>query len=439
MYDVFISYRRDGGFETARLIYEHFTNVMGLKVFFDLEELRSGKFNIKLYTAIDESENFILVLPKNALDRCNNEDDWLRLEIAHAISKDKNIIPLILNNFTWPDFLPENISDLPKFNGVTLNREYFEASMAKLISMLRGISITSNGIFRSSNQERRENPYRFLSDRERHRLYVQQQLMTSFDNEVYKNIQTTYKNLYILDVGSSNGDLIMNRLGNGSNVEKLVGLEYNEDVVKSANETYGVPGKIQFFNIDIESSKFCNQLKEIMDEQGITGFNVINISMVLLHLKTPYKLLKNIRQFLTKDGLLVIKDIDDGYNIVYPDEKGEFNRVMEICSRNETSGYRKSGRQIYTLLCRAGYKNIKLEKLGLTTIGMDYDEREAVFETYFSFVLSDLLIMKNRYPNDKRIANDYEWYSKNYEELEEKFHDNNLFFSLGFMLFTAQK
>lgn len=439
MYDVFISYRRDGGFETARLIYEHFTNAMGLKVFFDLEELRSGKFNIKLYNAIDESENFILVLPRNALDRCNNEDDWLRLEIVHAINKDKNIIPLMLNGFVWPDSLPECLADLPKFNGVTLNREYFDASMAKLVSMLRGINITSNGIFRNSNQERRENPYLTLSDRERHRLRVQQQLMTSFDSEVYDRIKTIYEKLYILDVGSSSGDLIMDRLGKCDKVEKLIGLEYSEEVVQNANSTYGVPGKIQFYNVDIESQEFCSRLKEIMTEHGIEGFNVINISMVLLHLKTPYKLLKNIRQFLTKDGLLVIKDIDDGYNIVYPDEKGEFNRVMEICSRNETSGYRKSGRQIYTLLGRAGYKNIKLEKLGLTTIGMDYDEREAIFETYFSFVLGDLLIMKNRYPNDRRIANDYEWYSQNYEDLEEKFHDTNLFFSLGFMLFTAQK
>ena len=439
MYDVFISYRRDGGFETARLIYEHFSNVFGMKVFFDLEELRSGKFNLKLYSAIDESENFILVLPKGALDRCVNEDDWLRLEILHAMQKEKNIIPLMLNGFTWPDNLPDCLADLSKYNGVTLNREYFDASMTKLVSMLRGVNITTNGVFRKQNQERRENPYHYLSDEERHRLYVQQELMKSFDREVYDRIKSAYDKLYILDVGSSSGDLIMDRLGRHEKLEKLIGIEYSEEVVKAANDAYGEENRIAFYNVDAESQQFPARIKEIMAEQGIEGFNVINISMLLLHLKTPYKLLKNLRQFLTRDGIIVIKDIDDGYNIVYPDEKGEFNRVMEICSRNETSGYRQSGRQIYTLLGRAGYNDIKLEKLGLTTIGMDYDEREAVFETYFSFVLGDLLIMKKRYPNDKRIANDYEWYSTTYEELEEKFHDNNLFFSLGFMLFTARR
>ena len=74
MYDVFISYRRDGGFEMARLLYEHLKSA-GLNPFFDLEELRSGQFNVKLYSAIDDSANFLLVLPPQSLDRCRNDDD----------------------------------------------------------------------------------------------------------------------------------------------------------------------------------------------------------------------------------------------------------------------------------------------------------------------------------------------------------------------------
>ena len=57
--DIFISYRRDGGYAMARLLYECFRNV-GLSVFLDLEELRSGQFNTKLYEAIDCCENFVL-------------------------------------------------------------------------------------------------------------------------------------------------------------------------------------------------------------------------------------------------------------------------------------------------------------------------------------------------------------------------------------------
>ena len=136
--DVFISYRRDGGYALARLIYEwlHRENIT---VFLDLEELRSGPFNEKLYSAIEDSQNFVLILPSHALDRCSNQDDWLRLEIEHAIKYKKNIIPIMVDGFEFPKALPSSMQVLPFFNGVQISREYFDASMVKLISMLQGI------------------------------------------------------------------------------------------------------------------------------------------------------------------------------------------------------------------------------------------------------------------------------------------------------------
>ena len=102
--DVFISYRRDGGFAFARLLYECLQKE-GISTFLDLEELRSGAFNTKLYEAIDASENFVIVLPPNSLDRCVDENDWVRLEIEYAIKKKKNIVPILVNGFTFPKSL----------------------------------------------------------------------------------------------------------------------------------------------------------------------------------------------------------------------------------------------------------------------------------------------------------------------------------------------
>ena len=161
--------------------------------------------------------------------------------------------------------------------------------------------------------------------------------------------------------------------------------------------------------------------------------------MVLLHLKSPFRLLKVVRKYLSRGGIIIIKDIDDGLNMAYPDPDGSFARIIDICNKNETSGFRHSGRQIYTLLHRAGYRNIALRKQGLSVVGMDCDERFAMFDTYFSFILEDLKIMKERYPNDKRIARDLEWYEKNYETFEENFQDESFYFSLGFMILTATK
>lgn len=440
MYDVFISYRREGGFEMARLLFEHLKSV-GLNPFFDLEELRSGQFNVKLYKAIEDSANFLLVLPPKSLDNCKDEGDWLRLEIEHAISKDKNIVPIMMSGFDWPASLPDSMKKLPYYNAVKMSREYFDAAISRLFTMLDGIKFENGMLIKGSAQnERKQNTYFSYEDKkERRRLKIQQELMRGFDSVVYEKAKKDYESLYVLDVGSSTDEVIIDRLGGSDNLEKLIGVKYDEQSVQFANEQYGIKNKIAFYSLNLESEEFSYDLEDILEEQGITKFNVINLSMVLLHLKSPYKLLKNLRRFLSDDGIVIIKDIDDGLNLAYPDEKGEFARVVEICKKSEKSGFRESGRQIYTLLNRAGYKKVCLEKAGLTTVGMDFEERSALFDTYFSFILEDLKGMRERYPDDKKIKADYDWYQKSYDVLEEKFQDEAFFFSLGFVLFTAQK
>jgi hypothetical protein len=94
-YDIFISYRRDGGDITAGRIADRLKQ-LGYSVFLDVESLRSGNFNEQLNSLIEKCKDFIVILPENALDRCVNEDDWLRLEVQHAIKHKKNIIPIML-------------------------------------------------------------------------------------------------------------------------------------------------------------------------------------------------------------------------------------------------------------------------------------------------------------------------------------------------------
>ena len=132
-YQIFISYRRDGGEDLARLLRDRLTNY-GFKVFFDVESLRSGAFNKALFEKIAECTDVLVVLPPNGLDRCSNPDDWVRLEIAHALKLKKNVIPILMRNFSFPKTLPEDIRDLATMNGINSNNEYFDASIEKLIN-----------------------------------------------------------------------------------------------------------------------------------------------------------------------------------------------------------------------------------------------------------------------------------------------------------------
>ena len=68
-YQIFVSYRREGGESLAALLYERLTR-MGYRVFYDVESLRSGDFNEKLLGVIEKCEDVLVVLPPNGLDRC---------------------------------------------------------------------------------------------------------------------------------------------------------------------------------------------------------------------------------------------------------------------------------------------------------------------------------------------------------------------------------
>ena len=83
-YDIFISYRRDNGWDTAKHLRDILT-AKGYSVFFDVDSLRSGNFNTALLDVIKNCTDFIIILSPNSLDRCVNEGDWVRRELACAL------------------------------------------------------------------------------------------------------------------------------------------------------------------------------------------------------------------------------------------------------------------------------------------------------------------------------------------------------------------
>ena len=138
-YDIFISYRRKGGDVTARSIYDRLT-MMGYRVSYDIETLRSGKFNTQLYRRIEECKDVIAIMSADAFElRDNIEDDWFRLEIAHAVKHGKNIVPVFLRDFKMPaaGSLPKDIADVVEFQGVTHTAEHFDSVLNKLCRLLK--------------------------------------------------------------------------------------------------------------------------------------------------------------------------------------------------------------------------------------------------------------------------------------------------------------
>lgn len=137
--DIFISYRRVDGRDSARNIHLALGKEGFQNVFFDYNSMRDGMFNEQILTAISNCKDFILVLSPQSMLRCANQDDWVAREIQAAIESGCKIIPVQINEpFTnWPSDFPHRFNFIKQIEFLTLRTdEYFDASIKRLISWL---------------------------------------------------------------------------------------------------------------------------------------------------------------------------------------------------------------------------------------------------------------------------------------------------------------
>ena len=137
-YDIFISYRRKGaGAGVAGELQAKLEN-LGYKVFLDVDEIGSGQFPEQIERAISECKDFILVLSPGTLDRCVEEEDWVRREILQAQNQNKNIIGVGLPGFFMPEAesLPDPLKPMTTIQVFSWTHEYRMASFAKIAENL---------------------------------------------------------------------------------------------------------------------------------------------------------------------------------------------------------------------------------------------------------------------------------------------------------------
>ena len=92
-YDIFISYRRDGGAQYARILQLMLIQ-RGYKVFLDYDELRDGTFSDRIIAAIKAAPVFMPVLSADSMKRCVSDGDWVRKEILLAVQEGKHFVPI---------------------------------------------------------------------------------------------------------------------------------------------------------------------------------------------------------------------------------------------------------------------------------------------------------------------------------------------------------
>ena len=132
---IFISYRRTNAFialAIAKDLTQH-----GFDVFIDYQGIGPENFEQIILENIRARAHFLVILTPSALERCDTRGDWLRREMEEALETKRNVVPLLLEGFdfgapTIAQKLTGKLSLVPRYNGMTVSAEYFDAAMIRL-------------------------------------------------------------------------------------------------------------------------------------------------------------------------------------------------------------------------------------------------------------------------------------------------------------------
>jgi hypothetical protein len=148
---VFISYRREDSEGHAGRLYDALTARFGAEqVFMDVDAIPLGvDFAQVIEKAVGSCDVLIAVIGREWLSiegsdghrRLDNPDDFVRLEIRAALSRDVRVIPTLVHGAQMPgaDKLPEDISGLVRRNGIQLRGDSWGAGITHLINAIENV------------------------------------------------------------------------------------------------------------------------------------------------------------------------------------------------------------------------------------------------------------------------------------------------------------
>ena len=146
---IFISYRRGDAEAYAGRLYDHLRRPFGkANIFMDVDALSPGQDYVEdLETAVAHADVMLAVIGPGWLAaadsggrrRLDQDLDWVRIEIASALTGGKRVIPILFGGAAMPrqDELPEPLKPLARRHALEFRHERFASDAAGLVKSLR--------------------------------------------------------------------------------------------------------------------------------------------------------------------------------------------------------------------------------------------------------------------------------------------------------------
>ena len=145
---IFVSYRRDDSGGWVRGLHDRLAEHFGdRQVFMDLQDIKPGfDFVTALHRSLKETRVVLVIIGRRWLEneatngsrRLDDPKDWVRLEVAAAISSGKRVIPVLVDGADMPaaNQLPGELQALCRFQAVKLHPDQFSSGVQVLIEAI---------------------------------------------------------------------------------------------------------------------------------------------------------------------------------------------------------------------------------------------------------------------------------------------------------------
>ena len=244
------------------------------------------------------------------------------------------------------------------------------------------------------------------------------------------------KKVYILDVGCGYGVVGRDRFSDFPD-KVIIGIDISDVVLAKARALNDDPNAY-YEKLDVLSEDFEDEIEMLMDKYGIEKFDVVFGAYVLQHIKDPVKALRNLRSCLSNDGYVIFRQSDEGTYITYGDD----GLVKKICERYLSApgiDDRFIGRKLFHYLETTGYKQVKVFGHFITTAGMDFDERMALYKMRFSLRTMYYKKELEKNPSNTAIQTELEWMTSALDKLQEVFGDPSFWYGETMLVAVARR
>jgi len=165
MPEIFISYRRNDSLGYAGRLADDLRKLFGDEhIFRDYESLGVGvPFKQEILDAIGSSSVVLVLIgstwletdPNTGEPRLNNANDFVRLEVEHALQCDITVIPILVGGAKMPKsvMFPKKMQDLANSNAHDFFEKHWDDDallLAKKLEQITGLDIIKEGMMQSS-------------------------------------------------------------------------------------------------------------------------------------------------------------------------------------------------------------------------------------------------------------------------------------------------